>query len=96
VEPGAVARLFVEGVDPEAYRLLDLDAVREAAAAALHLKIEPSFAGVERMTELPELQSMPAQWARYVDEQDLTGFDRERITRLGRDYLAKAVEEAAS
>ena len=46
------------------------------------------------MTELPELASMPAQWERYIGEQDLTGFDRERITGLGREYLARAVEES--
>jgi DNA repair exonuclease SbcCD nuclease subunit len=94
VEPGAVARLFIDGVDPEAYRLLDLQAVREAGAAALHLKVEPSFANVQHMTELPELESMPAQWDRYIAEQDLTGFDRKRVAGLGRDYLARAVEEA--
>ena len=95
VEAGAVARLFIDGVDPGAYRLLDLEAVREAGAAALHLKVEPSFANVQHMTELPELASMPAQWERYIAEQDLTGFDRARITGLGRDYLARAVEESA-
>ena len=94
VEAGAVARLFIDGVDPGAYRLLDLEAVRDAGAAALHLKVEPSFANVQHMTELPELASMPAQWERYIGEQDLTGFDRERVTGLGRDYLARAVEES--
>jgi len=95
VEAGAVARLFIDGVDPGAYRLLDLEAVREAGAAALHLKVEPSFVNVQHMTELPELASMPAQWERYIGEQDLTGFDRERVTDLGRNYLARAVEESA-
>ena len=38
---------------------------------------------------------MPAQWERYIAEQDLTGFDRDRVTALGRDYLARAVEESA-
>ena len=80
-----MARLFIDGVDPGAYRLLDLEAVREAGSAALHLKVEPSFANVQHMTELPELTSMPAQWERYIGDQDLTGFDRERVTGLGRD-----------
>jgi DNA repair exonuclease SbcCD nuclease subunit len=94
VEPGSVARLFIDGVDPQAYRLLDLAAVREAGGAALHLKVEPGFANIQHMIELPELESMPAQWDRYIAEQDLTGFDRERIGGLGREYLARAVEEA--
>ncbi|MBV8296651.1 MAG: DNA repair exonuclease [Acidimicrobiia bacterium] len=96
VPDGAVARLFLDGVDPEAYRLLDLQAVRDAAGAALHLKVEPSFAGVLAQADLPELESMPARWDAYLDSPgtDLTGYDRDRIRTLGRDYLASAVEGA--
>jgi DNA repair exonuclease SbcCD nuclease subunit len=91
---GSVARLYLDGVDPEAYRLLDMEAVRAAAAAAMHFKIEPQFAGVEMKVEIPDLDSMPARWERYITEQDLTGFDRDRITRMGKEYLARAVEVA--
>ena len=91
---GAVARLYVNHVDPEAWKLLDLNAVRDAASAALHLKVEPSFLPVGQPVELPELDSVPSQWARYVEAQDLTGFDRARIRRLGEEALARAVEEA--
>ena len=94
VPAGAVVRLFIEGVDPEAYRLLDLEAVRAAAAHALHLKLEPDFAGTQSNVELPELSSLPVQWANYVDGQDLVGFDRDRIRHRGDEYLARAVEEA--
>ena len=96
VPEGAVARLYLEEVDPEAYRLLDLDAAREAAGAALLLKLEPRFAAVSGSVELPELDSMSARWHRYVFEQDLAGFDRDRIRDLGDEYLARAVEEAGS
>ena len=94
VPAGAVARLYLEGVDPEAYRLLNVEAVRDAAKAALHFKLEPQFVGIEMKVELPELDSMPARWERYITEQDLTGFDRNRIRDLGREYLARAVEMA--
>ncbi|MGH9183879.1 MAG: metallophosphoesterase family protein [Acidimicrobiales bacterium] len=94
VPAGAVARLYLDGVDPEAYRLLDLAAVRDAAGAALHLKLEPSFVGVATNVELPDLRSIAARWDRYLADQDLTGFDRERIAELGREYLSRAVEEA--
>ncbi len=92
VPPGAVARLYLEGVDPEAYRLLPADAIREAHRDALVCRLEPQFAGVEANVQLPELDAMPAQWARYVRGQDLTGYDRDRIDRLGREYLGRAVE----
>jgi DNA repair exonuclease SbcCD nuclease subunit len=92
VSEGAVARLYIDGVDPEAYRLLDMDEVRSAGAAALQLKLEPSFMDAAMAVELPDLASMPAQWERYIEHQDLTGFDRQRLVGLGRDYLSGAVE----
>ncbi len=92
VPEGAVARLYVDGVDPEAWRLVDLDAVRAAGAAALHLKLEPRYADAATYVELPELDAMPARWERYVADQDLTGYRREHIRDLGQEYLARAVE----
>jgi DNA repair protein SbcD/Mre11 len=94
VPAGSVARLFVDGVDPEAYRLLDAQAVRDAAGAALHLKVEPSFAGTEMTVEIPDMDSMASRWDRYLEHQDLTGYDRQKLVDLGRGYLSKAVEES--
>ena len=54
----------------------------------------PFGLGVEMKVEIPDLDSMPARWERYITEQDLTGFDRDRITRMGKEYLARAVEVA--
>jgi DNA repair protein SbcD/Mre11 len=94
VPDGAVARLYVDGVDPEAYRLLDLEAVREAGSAALVLKLEPTFLGAHTEVELPDLSSLASRWERYLGGQDLTGYDRARVEHLGREYLARAVEES--
>src|SRR5439155_3482477 len=93
VPPGAVARLYVENVDPEAYRLLDLQQIRDVASAALHIQLLPTFVGVNASVSMPELESVPAQWDRYIGGQDLTGFDRDRVVGLGRTYLADALEE---
>jgi DNA repair protein SbcD/Mre11 len=95
VPEGAVARLFIDGVDPEAYRLLDLQRVRDVASGALHLKLEPSFAGVQMSVEIPDMDSMASRWHRYMEHQDLTGYDREKLLDLGSGYLARAVEESA-
>lgn len=94
VPQGAVARLYLEGVDPEAYRMLDLEAVREEGRAALYLKLEPQFGQIGTPVELPELDAMGARWERYLDDQDLTGLDRDRIRQLGLQYLDRAVESA--
>jgi hypothetical protein len=37
---------------------------------------------------------MGARWERYVEDQDLTGLDRDRIRQLGLEYLDRAVESA--
>jgi exonuclease SbcD len=92
VPDGAVARLYVDGVDPEAWRLLDLEAVRALSANALLLKLEPTFAGVHANAELPDLDSMPARWSKYLENQDLTGYDRPKLEQLGLEYLSRAVE----
>jgi DNA repair exonuclease SbcCD nuclease subunit len=94
VPQGAVARMYLEGIDPEVYRLLDREAIAEASKGALHLKLEPSFAGVSAHVQLPDLQSLPAQWDEYIGGQDLTGLDRDRVRQLGRDYMSNAVESS--
>ncbi len=94
IPEGGVARLYLDGIDPEAYRMLDLDAVRAAASLALHLKLEPVFADVADRSELPDLASLPAQWDRYLERQDLVGYDRRRLVELGHEYLSAAVETA--
>ncbi|MHB1487307.1 MAG: metallophosphoesterase family protein [Acidimicrobiales bacterium] len=92
IPPGAVARLFLDGVEPEAYRLIDLEAVREAHGHALVCKLEPEFAQVSAQVEMPDLDTLGARWTHYVQDQDLTGFDAEDLDRLGREYLTRAVE----
>jgi DNA repair exonuclease SbcCD nuclease subunit len=94
VARGAVARLYLEDVDPDVYRLLDLLAVREAARAALLLKLEPQFLATTTPARLPTINDLGAQWESYVQDQDLTGLDRERMRRLGHDYIASAIETA--
>ncbi|MCU1460831.1 MAG: hypothetical protein JWO37_906 [Acidimicrobiales bacterium] len=95
VQEGDVARLYVDGVDAAAYRLLDLAEVRAAAGAALHLKLEPRFLETATPVELPDMVSMGARWDRYLEGQDMIGYDRPKISALGHEYLSQAVEESA-
>jgi hypothetical protein len=94
IPDGAVARLYLDGVDPAAYRMLDLQAVRDAARGALHLKLEPQFSVATVHSELPRMETLGGQWDGYLGDQDLSGLDRERIRRLGHDYIEAAVEAA--
>jgi DNA repair exonuclease SbcCD nuclease subunit len=96
VPPGSVARLYLEHVDPEVYRLIDREAIREAAAAALLLKLEPQFMATTLHAELPTMTTLGGQWDRYLEGQDLTGLDRDRVRRLGHDYIGTAIEAAGA
>jgi DNA repair protein SbcD/Mre11 len=91
IPAGAVARLYVESVDPDVWHLLDLNAVREAARAGLHLKLEPLFVSTTMRTELPTTTTLQSQWDRYVSGQDLTGLDRAKVQTLGHGYLERAI-----
>jgi DNA repair exonuclease SbcCD nuclease subunit len=91
---GAVGRLFVEGADPDSWRLVDLSALRRAWAPALYCKLEPSFSRASAPVELPDMDSMQARWSRYLQGQDLTGYDRARIDQMGQEYISQAVEQA--
>lgn len=94
VPEGAVARLYLEGVDPAAYRMLDLQAVRDAGSLGLHLKLEPQFAATLAAADLPRLDTLGGQWDSYLEGQDLTGLDRDRLRRSGHEYIEGAVEAA--
>jgi DNA repair exonuclease SbcCD nuclease subunit len=94
VTDGAVARLYLENVDPDVYRLLDLQAAREAAGAALLLKLEPQFLATTLPAEVVSVNDLGGQWDRYLEGQDLTGLDRHRIRSLGHAYIGSAVEMA--
>ena len=96
VPEGAVARLYLENVDPDVYRLLDLQAVREAAGAALLLKLEPQFLATAMHAELPTMTNLSGQWDGYLEGQDLTGLDRDRVRHLGHEYIGAAIEAAGA
>jgi DNA repair exonuclease SbcCD nuclease subunit len=94
VPEGAVARLYVEGVVPDVWRMLDQHSVRDAAKAGLHLKLEPIYVAATLRAELPTVTSLGAQWEGYVGGQDLTGLDRDRVRSLGQQYLDRAIVES--
>jgi DNA repair exonuclease SbcCD nuclease subunit len=91
IPAGAVARLYVESVDPDVWHLLDLHAVRDASRAGLHLKLEPLFVATTMRTELPTTTNLQSQWDGYVAGQDLTGLDRAKVQALGHGYLERAI-----
>jgi DNA repair exonuclease SbcCD nuclease subunit len=96
VPEGAVARLYLEHVDPAVYRLLDHGAIRDAARAALFVKLEPQFLSTTMHAAMPSVTTLSAQWDEYLTGQDLHGLDRDRVARLGRDYIDLAIEASGT
>ena len=60
----------------------------------IHLKLEPQFASVATSSELPSVDTIGGQWDGYLENQDLLGLDRDRVRRLGHEYLRDAIEAA--
>ena len=44
--------------------------------------------------ELPTMTNLSGQWDGYVEGQDLTGLERDRVRQLGHDYIGSAIEAA--
>jgi exonuclease SbcD len=91
IPDGAVARLYVDSVDPDVWKLVDHHAVRDASSAGLHLKLEPTYTAATMHSDLPSVNGLAAQWDEFVRGQDLAGLDRDRVRELGRGYLDRAI-----
>ena len=91
VPEGAVLRVFLEHVDPAAFRQVANDQFQEAVPAALYVQVEPDF-GAEAMAVQggPRIGSLEDEWAAYVEMQDLAGLDRVRVVSLGARFLGDA------
>jgi DNA repair exonuclease SbcCD nuclease subunit len=92
--PGAIVRVFLNEVDPAAFRQVAADDFLEAVPGALHVQAEPDFApealAVQGGAEIGRLE---AEWDTYVERQDLTGLDRDRVRATGKELLVAAEAE---
>ncbi len=88
----SVARLRLDGVDPAAYRLVDPAVIRELSGHLLYFRLEPLYLSAAMEVELPELESMPSKWTRFVDHQDVPDEEKSEIAKIGMEYINKAIE----
>lgn len=91
---GAIVRLFLNQVDPAAFRQLTVEDFREVVPAALHVQAEPDYA----LAALPvqggsHIGRLEAEWDGYVEGQDLAGLERDRVRDTGRGFLEAAQAE---
>lgn len=96
VPEGAVARIFVDGADPQVWRLLDHARLAEAFRHALWFRLEPTFLDdASRVSDLPSCDAIGDRWARFLEHQDLVGYRPERLLALGDDLIRAAIDEAS-
>jgi DNA repair exonuclease SbcCD nuclease subunit len=92
---GAVARLALEHIEPDVYRMLDLQGIFHDAGHLLHIKLEPHFYSTTTpVQDLPELSTIGARWNDYVATQPNDDLDRDRLRQTGIDYLERAIDAA--
>jgi hypothetical protein len=91
---GAIVRIYLNEVDPAAFRQVANDQFQEAVPGALHVQVEPDF-GAEAMAVQggPRIGSLEQEWASYVELQDLAGLERPRVVALGQRFLEDAKGE---
>jgi len=88
---GAIARVFLNHVDPAAYRQVPKEQFQEAVPGVLHVQVEPDFGAVATAVQgAVEIRSLESEWATFVETQDLAGLERERVVTLGARFLEEA------
>jgi hypothetical protein len=92
----AIVRVFLNDVDPSAYRQVSPDEWREAVPAAVHVQVEPDFgAGALPVQGGTDIGGLEAEWDRFLEVQDLAGLERDRVRDTGRKFLEEAQAETS-
>jgi DNA repair exonuclease SbcCD nuclease subunit len=90
----AIMRVFLDEVDPAAYRQVTQDDLQDAIPQAVHVQAEPVYGATAlAMQGAPEIGRLETEWDAYVEVQDLAGLDRERVQTTGRRFLEEASTE---
>jgi hypothetical protein len=94
IPDGSVLRVFLNEVDPAAFRQVAIEQFQEAVPTALYVQVEPDY-GAEAMAVqgAPHIGSLEDEWAAYVEMQDLAGLERDRVVSLGARFLGEAKGE---
>jgi DNA repair exonuclease SbcCD nuclease subunit len=90
----AVVRVYLNEVDPAAFRQVANEQFQESVPGAMWVQVEPDYgADALAMQGGPQIGSLEQEWAAYVEVQDLTGLDRPKVVELGTRFLEEAKGE---
>jgi DNA repair exonuclease SbcCD nuclease subunit len=88
---GAVVRVYLNQVDPASFRQVATEQFQEAVPGALWVQVEPDFGAQSLAVQGgPTVGSLEAEWAAFVELQDLAGLERPRVVSLGARFLEDA------
>jgi DNA repair protein SbcD/Mre11 len=91
---GAIVRVYLNDVDPAALRQVSNERFQEAVPGALWVQVEPDYGATTMAVQGgPQIGSLEQEWAAYVEPQDLSGLDRERVVALGTRFLQGAKDD---
>jgi DNA repair exonuclease SbcCD nuclease subunit len=91
---GAIVRVFLNEVDPAAFRQVANDQFQEVVPGALYVQVVPDFGATAMAVQGgPRIGSLEDEWAGYVELQDLAGLDRDRVVSMGTRFLTEAKGE---
>ncbi len=91
---GAIVRLKINGISRTEYLSLDARRIKALFSGALHF--EPSISTVDDGSsgvEVVTLRSMEGDFADFVRGTPVESLDKDRLIRMGKDYLGRAIEE---
>jgi DNA repair exonuclease SbcCD nuclease subunit len=91
---GAIVRVYLEHADVAAFRQVSRDEFSEVVPDAVHVEVEAD-AGAETLPVqgASTIGSLEAEWATFVERQDLAGLDRDRVVTTGARFLEDAQGE---
>jgi DNA repair protein SbcD/Mre11 len=90
----AIVRVFLDEVDPAAFRQVAQEDFQETIPQAAHVQVEPVYgADALAVQGALEIGRLETEWDSYVEVQDLAGLDRDRVRVTGRRYLEEARAE---
>jgi DNA repair exonuclease SbcCD nuclease subunit len=88
---GAIVRVYLNDVDHASFRQIANEQFQEAVPGALWVQVEPDY-GTETFAVQggPTVGSLEQEWVAYVEVQDLSGLERERVVAIGTRFLEDA------
>jgi DNA repair exonuclease SbcCD nuclease subunit len=89
-----IVRLVIKNVAPDAYRSLDVPAVRRLGGAALHfeLKVEKEEAEGEKQAGETQIGLLADEFKKFVARQEYSDQKKSRLIELGLPYLERGQE----